>query len=293
MGVYYLAVLVVQEVCLVAVEHAYGAAVDRSGVPAGPYAFAARLDARHLDSPVIEEGVEEAHGVRAAANARNEQLREPSGQALYLLPRLCAYDRLEVPHKHGVGVRAGDRAYYVECVVYVRHPVAERLVHGVLQGLRSRGDGVDPCSEELHPEDVRELPFYVVLSHVYLALEAEHGRDRGGGHAVLARACLGYDPLLAHPLGEEYLAYGVVYLVRAGVAEVFPLQEYIGPARLFGEPFGMVQGRWPADVLAQVIGKLLLEVRVLLPSVIGLFELHYGGHECLGNIPSAVYAEVA
>src|SRR3990172_5261059 len=77
MGVYYLAVLVVQEVCLVAVEHAYGAAVDRSGVPAGPYAFAARLDARHLDFPVIEEGVEEAHGVRAAPQPPHQTTPPP------------------------------------------------------------------------------------------------------------------------------------------------------------------------------------------------------------------------
>jgi hypothetical protein len=34
----------------------------------------------------------------------------------------------------------------------------------------------------------------------------------------------GYNPFFTQFLGYQYLAYGIVYLVSSGVAEVFPLQ---------------------------------------------------------------------
>jgi hypothetical protein len=57
-----------------------------------------------------------------------------------------------------------------------------------------------------------------------------HSRPRraatgGAGHAVLAGAGLGDDPRLAHVLGEQRLADGVVHLVRAGVVQVLALEE--------------------------------------------------------------------
>jgi hypothetical protein len=57
------------------------------------------------------------------------------------------------------------------------------------------------------------------VAHVHHAFHAEHRRHRRGGDAVLAGAGLGDDALLAHPLGEQHLADGVVDLVRAGVQQ--------------------------------------------------------------------------
>src|SRR3972149_3854910 len=134
MRIDYLAVLVVQQIGLVAVEHADGAAVDRRRVPACPYAVPAGLHAGHPDLLVIEKGMEEAHSVRPAADARHKEVREPSGKALYLLTRFNPDDRLEVPHEHRIGVRACNSADYVKCVIDVCDTCPERLVHGVLQG---------------------------------------------------------------------------------------------------------------------------------------------------------------
>ena len=64
----------------------------------------------------------------------------------------------------------------------------------------------------------------VFRAHVDVALKPKQRGGGGGGDAVLAGAGLGDDALLAHALGEQRLADGVVDLVRAGVIEVFALE---------------------------------------------------------------------
>ena len=54
-------------------------------------------------------------------------------RGLDLGPRLAADHRLQVAHQRRVRVRAGHRADDVVGVAHVGHPVAQRLVHGVLQ----------------------------------------------------------------------------------------------------------------------------------------------------------------
>src|SRR3989304_6947936 len=213
------------------------------------------------------------------AAAGYEKAGEFAGYLYGLLPGFLADDRLEIPDHHGVGVGPGNRPDYVKSVVYIRDPVPKGLVHRVLERLAARCHWHDFRSQELHPEDIGHLALYVVLTHVYFALEAEHGGNRCRCHAVLARAGFSYDPFLAHPLGKEYLAYGVVYLMRAGMAEVFPLEEYVCPAGFFREPLRVVQRGRPADILAEVVGKLLFEIRVFLPLEVRFLELHHGGHQ--------------
>ena len=71
MGVGDLAVVVHQQVGAVAVQHAGPAAGERGGVELVE-AVAGRLDAVDLDAAVVEEGMEQADGVGAAADAGDE-----------------------------------------------------------------------------------------------------------------------------------------------------------------------------------------------------------------------------
>ena len=79
-----LAVLVHQEIGAVAVQHAGPAARQRGGVAVGHVeAVAGRLDAEDLDARVVEERMEQADRVGAAADAGDEAvgqaaLRPPS-----------------------------------------------------------------------------------------------------------------------------------------------------------------------------------------------------------------------
>jgi hypothetical protein len=122
-------------------------------------------------------------------------------------------------------MRPEHRAEQVIAVVYVRHPVAHRLVDGILQRARAGVHAPDRRPEQLHPEDVQRLPLHVVGAHVDVAGQTEQ-RTRGGArHAVLPRPGLGDDTALAHPAGQQRLANGVVDLVRAGMGEILPLEE--------------------------------------------------------------------
>jgi hypothetical protein len=113
-----------------------------------------------------------------------------------LCPRLAADDRLQLAHHRRVRMRAGHRADEVVGVADVGHPVAQRLVHGVLERARALVDGVHGRAEEAHAEDVERLPLDVLGAHVDLAAEAEQRGDGGGGDAVLSGAGLGDEPPL-------------------------------------------------------------------------------------------------
>ena len=141
-------------------------------------------------------------------------------------------------------MRTGDGADDVERVVDVGDPVAHRFVDRVLQRLRARRHRHDFGAEQLHAIDVDLLPLDVDRAHVDDALEAEARADRCGGDAVLARAGLGDDASLAHAPRDERLADRVVDLVRAGVIEIFALEQDLRAADFLREPLGVIDRRW-------------------------------------------------
>ncbi len=73
-----LAVFVHQQISAIAVQHAGPAAGDGSGVHAGIEAVAGRLDAENFDPDVVEERMEQAHGVGAATDAGDQRIRQPA-----------------------------------------------------------------------------------------------------------------------------------------------------------------------------------------------------------------------
>src|SRR5262245_60262465 len=79
---------------------------------------------------------------------------------------------------------------------------------------------------------------------------AEAGGDRCGGDTVLACACLGDDPFLAHPLCQKNLAEAVVDLVAAGVVQVLALEVDLRTAAQ------TLRGRNVPQVVRQALGEI-------------------------------------
>ena len=234
-----------------------------------------------------------ADGVAAPAHAGYHVVGKSPFGIQYLNSRLATYDRLEVPHHHGVGVGPHSAAQEVMRGLHVGHPVPYGLVDRVLEGPAPRLHLADLGPQQPHPEHVERLAHDVVGAHVDHAREPHHGAYRGRGDAMLSSACLGYDALLAHAFGQQRLAQSIVDLVGAGMGQVLPLQVYLGPAGLPCEIGGVVKCCGPPGVGGIQSLQLTLEPRVPLEATVGAFQLFQSGHQGLGHEPATERPEMA
>jgi hypothetical protein len=99
-----------------AVQHAGATRRERRRVLAGVQAMPRRFRAVDRDARVVEERMEQADRVRAAADARDERIGQLAVPLEHLRARLAADDRVEVAHERRIRVRSRDRADDVERV---------------------------------------------------------------------------------------------------------------------------------------------------------------------------------
>ncbi|KAG1084970.1 hypothetical protein G6F40_014330 [Rhizopus arrhizus] len=249
MGFDDLAVVVAQHVGAVAMQHARATGGDRRRMATGADAITCRFGADDLDLSVVEEGMEQADGIAAAADAGGDRIGQAAVLGQHLFACLAPDDGVEIAHHARVRVRTGDGTDDVEGVLHVGHPVAHRFVERILQGGRAGGDRHHRRAEQLHPVDVDLLPLDVGGAHVHHAFQAQPCGHRGAGHAMLAGAGLGDDALLAHPRGQQGLADGVVDLVRAGVVQVLALEQDLRATDMVAQALGVAAwnaGSWRA-----------------------------------------------
>ena len=222
-----LAVVVLQQVGAVAVQHARPArrsATRRARPVSRPWPAASTPIDPHARG---RRGTGGTGRSRWSRRRRRRPARRAGGPPA---PSICARasradHRLEVAHHRRIGMRAGDGADEVVGVVDVGDPVAQRLVHRVLERARA---GARPGRTSAPSSFMRKTlgccRSTSTLAHVDDASQAEARADGGGGDAVLAGAGLGDDARLAHAPGEQDLADAVVDLVRAGVVELVALE---------------------------------------------------------------------
>ena len=131
-----LAVAILEDVRVRAVQHARSAAHKRRRVLAGPDPLAGRLDPDQHDVAVVEEGGEHADRIGAPAHAGDDDVGKLAVEREVLLARLVADHALQVAHHLGIWVWADDRADDVVGGADVGHPVPDRLGGRVLEGPR-------------------------------------------------------------------------------------------------------------------------------------------------------------
>ena len=156
----------------------------------------------------------------ASSSGSSRQAREA---AQHLLARLAPDHALQVAHKRRKGRRARRGADQVVRGAHVGDPVAHGFVDGIFKRALPRIHAAHLRSQQPHAENVQFLPAHVFRAHVNDALKSKQGTDRRCGDAVLPRARLGDDAVLAHALCQQGLPQAVVDLVRARVQQVFAL----------------------------------------------------------------------
>lgn len=256
-------------------------------------AITRRFGAVDLDAGVVQERMEQTDGVAAAAHAGADRIRQAAVVFQHLRTRFAADDGVEIAHHARIRIRAGDGADDVEGVLHVADPVAHRFIQRVLERGRARGDRDDLGPEQLHAVDVDLLPFDVGRAHVDHAFQAQPRRDGGTGHAMLAGAGLGDDAGLAHAAGQQRLADGVVDLVRAGVVQVFALEQDLRPAHFAAQPLGVVDRTGATDVMLEILVVLGNEGRVLARQIVGGRQFLQGRNQGFRDEAAAKLAEMA
>src|SRR5437016_14324964 len=92
------AVLILEHERPGSLQHAGAAAGEPCGMTAADDPLASRFDADEPHVTVVEERVEDAHGVTAAADAGDNRVGKPAGELHDLRARFAADDRLKFAH---------------------------------------------------------------------------------------------------------------------------------------------------------------------------------------------------
>ena len=257
--------------------------------------LAARLDPDDVHRRIVKERMEQPHRVRPAANRRDQRVGQPPRTLLlgHLPANLAADDGLEIPHHRRVGMRPRHRADAIERIAHIGHPVAQGVVHRVLQRAATRGDRNDLGSQQLHPEHVRCLAFDVMRAHVDHAVQPELGAHRRRRHAVLPRPGFRDDPRLSHPAREDDLPQHVVDLVRAGVVQLVALHVDLGTTQMRRQPFGEIERARPPHVMLPQPVHLGPERGVGLGEFIPRLQIKDQRHQRFTDKPPAEHAEPA
>ncbi len=290
----YLPVTILQQVSPVAVQDTRFTARHRRGVAILDLdAMSAGFGAIDSDAGFIEELIERADGVRAAADAGHERIRQAALGFHHLRANLLPDHLLEVAHHHRIRMRPRRGANQVVSRLYVGDPVAQRLVHGVLERAGTGGHRPHLGAQHAHAQHVRPLPLDIRRAHEDDAGQVEFRADSRCRNAVLTGTGLGNNPRLAHALGEKDLAQRIVDLVRAGMIELFALEIDLGAAQVLAQPRREIERGWPPCVMRAQLCHLGDEFGIVLGREVGRLEVADQRHQGFGDVPAAEDAEAA
>ena len=128
-----LAVFVLQQKTAGTMQDARSPLGDGRGVTRSVYPIAGGFKTVQRDIRIVEEGMEDANGVRAAAYARRDGVWQAAGQVEHLLACFFADDLLEVTHHRRERMRPGNGSENVVGVFDVGHPVTHGLIDRILE----------------------------------------------------------------------------------------------------------------------------------------------------------------
>ena len=239
---------------------------------------------------IVHKSGEQADGIGAAAHTGESGHRQFPAFGEHLLARFTADDGLKMTDHRGIGMRADRRTEHIEGIG-IGDPRGERLVHGFLERALAGKRGHDLRAEHLHADDVQALALHVLGAHVHGALQPEQGRRRRRRHAMLPRAGLRYDPLLAHPLRQQTLAQRIVDLVRAEMVQILTLEINLGPAEAFAQIGAEKDGIRTPGVVLEIVIQLVLEKGIVAIPIKGFGHFVKTRLQIIGDKLPAVSAE--
>ena len=98
---------------------------------------------------------------------------------------------------------------------------------------------------------------------------------------------------LAHALGKQRLADGIVDLVRAGVVQILALEINLRAAEMLGPALGVIDGARPADVVLEFVFELGAELRIDAITLVCGLQLIERLDQRFGDEHAAIRAEMS
>ena len=274
-------------------ENAQTAGSDGRGGLCGIDTAACGLTADQAHALILDEVVERADGVRAAADTCHHNIREFALLFEHLLLDLLGDDRLEIAHDGRERMRAHARAEAVMRIVNARSPLAERGRAGILERARAGRDRNDLRAEQAHAVHVERLTLGVLHAHEHHALHAHESGSGRGRYTVLTGAGFRDQTGLAHLFRQQCLTEHVVDLMGAGVVQILALEVDLCTAEVICHVLRKVQARRTACVVVQQLGQLCVECRIVLIVVVGFLQLDNRVHQRFRHVLTAVYAKTS
>ena len=274
-------------------EDAQTAGSDGRGGLCGVDTAACGLAADQAHALVLDEVVERADGVRAAADTCHHDVREFALLFEHLLLDLLGDDRLEIAHDGRERVRAHARAEAVMRIIDAARPLAKGCRAGILERARAGRNRDDLRAEQAHAVHVERLTLGVLHAHEHHALHAHQGCGRRSRNAVLTGAGFRDQTGLAHLFRQQCLTEHVVDLMGAGVVQILAFEVDLRTAEVVCHMLRKVQARRTSCVVVQQLGQLCVEFRIVLIVVIGFFQLDDSVHQRFRHVLTAVYAKTS
>src|SRR5689334_11337342 len=291
----YLAVVVLQDVAHRSLQHSgapAAARVEARRVLAQLVSRAAGFDADHLDGSVAEKWMKQTNRVGAAADTRDQRIRQTTFAFQNLRTRFTSDHTVKIAHHERVRMWTKRAAEQVVGIGNIRDPIAQRFVDRILQCARTGIHFAHFSTEQLHAKDVQLLASHVFGAHVDHAIETEERADSRSRNAVLARAGFRDDALLVHATRQQHLADRVVDFVRAGVKQIFAFQVDGCAAAVISQTRRVKERRRTTGEVLQKILELRLKRLIISAREVSRSQLFERSHQGLGHEPAAVLAPV-
>ena len=162
MGFYHLAIVILQQIRTIPVQHTRAARSQRGRMLAGGQPETFRFHANQLNTGIGNVGIKNAHSIRSPADTRNHGIRLTADEFRHLHLALFTDHFLKIAHHHRVGMRPGHRADDVKRIGNIGYPIAHGFVERIFQCFRARLNGHHRCAQQLHAIDVGGLPLDIL-----------------------------------------------------------------------------------------------------------------------------------
>ena len=166
--------------------------------------------------------------IASTPHAGNDTVRIFTSDLLFQLPAdFFRNYRLKARHHIRIRMWPHHRTNDVISVNRVVDPIAHGLVGGIFERLIATDCSNHFSTEHAHFLYIGSLAFHIHCTHVNNAFQPHQGTNSGRGKSMLTCTCFSYNACFPKLFSHQDLPYRIVYLVRTGMIQIFPLKENV------------------------------------------------------------------